>query len=160
VVKNRLGMGIVVAGAVLMGACGSSDSTADNVSATIDGNSWHARGEGFIISGAGGPTTFDVQAGTLLPNSSLLDSSKPQLLMVFQGFPSVGTYGVDGVNLGVDYQADTSSLYSPMTGSVQITSISTSRAQGGFNFDLRSPTASPSMLTVTDGVFDVPVAAH
>ena len=111
-------MAIVVATAVVMGACGGSDSTADNVSATIDGASWHSHGEGFIISGAGGPTTFDVQAGALLPDSSLLDSSKPQLLMVFQGFPSVGTYGVDGVNLVVEYDVDTSSLYSPLSGSV------------------------------------------
>jgi hypothetical protein len=153
-------MAIVVAAAVVMGACGSGDSTADNVSATIDGTAWHSRGEGFIISGSGGPTTFDLQAGTLLPNSSLLDSSKPQLLIVFQGVPSMGTYGVDGVNLVVEYHVDTSSIYSPLTGSVQITSISTSRAQGAFNFELSSPTANPSMLSVTDGAFDVPVSAH
>ncbi len=141
-----------------MGACGSSNPTANNVSAIIDGASWHTRGEAFIIS-AGVPTNFDVQAGPLLPNSPLLDSSKPQLLIVFQGVPSVGVYDVDGVNVAVAYQTDPSSTYSPSTGSVQITSISTSRAQGSFNFDLRSPTATPSMLTVTDGTFDVPVSA-
>ncbi len=153
-------MAIVVAAAVLMGACGGGESTAGDVSATIDGASWHSRGEGFIISGSGGPTTFDVQAGTLLPNSSLIDSSKPQLLIVFQGVPPVGTYGVDGVNLVVEYHLNTSSIYSPLTGSVQITSISTSRAQGAFNFELTSPIANPSILTVTDGAFDVPVSAH
>jgi hypothetical protein len=155
-----VGVALVVAAAVLMGGCGGGESTAGNVSATIDGASWHSRGEGFVISGSGGPTTFDVQAGTLLPNSSLLDSSKPQLLIVFQGVPSVSTYAVDGVNLVVEYQPDTSSIYSPSTGSVQITGISTSRAQGAFNFELTSPTATPSMLTVTDGAFDVPVSAH
>ena len=38
--------------------------------------------------------------------------------------------------------------------------MSTSRAQGTFNFELQSPINNPRALTVTDGTFDVPVSAH
>jgi hypothetical protein len=157
-VKDRLGMAVAVA--VLAGACGSGDSTGGNVTATIGGVSWHTPGEGFIITGSDGSVTFDMQGATLLPNSSLIDSSKPQLLVVFSQVPLVGTYGVDGVAVVVQYQTDTNTVYSTSNGSVQIASISTSRAQGAFNFELQSPTANPMVLTVTDGAFDVPVSAH
>jgi hypothetical protein len=159
-VKDRLGMAIAVAAAVLIGACGGGNSTGGNVTANVGGVSWHSTGKGFIITGAGSSTTFDIQAATLFPNSSLIDSSKPQLLIVFQQVPSVGTYGIDGVTVVVEYKADTNTVYSTSNGSVQIASISTSRAQGAFKFELASPIANPMALTVTDGAFDIPVSAH
>ena len=158
--KGNLRMAIVVAAAVLAGACGTGNSTGGEVTATIGGVSWHTPGEGFIITGPDGSTTFDLQGATLSPNSPLIDSSKPQLLIVFPHVPTVGTYGVDGVTVVVEYQVDTKTVYSTSNGSVQIASISTSRARGAFNFELRSPLAKPTVLTVTDGAFDVPVSVH
>jgi len=150
--------GVVLA--VIAGACGGGNSAGGNVTATIGGRSWRSPGAGFIITGSDGSTNFDMQGATPLPNSPLIDSSKPILLVVFpQEVPLVGTYGVDGVTVDVEYEKDVNTLYSASNGSVQIASISTSRAQGSFNFELRSPIANPTVLTVTDGAFDVPVAA-
>ena len=73
---------------------------------------------------------------------------------------SVGTYGVDGVTVVVEYQMDVNTSYSASNGSVHIASISTSRAQGAFNCELQSSIADPQVLTVTDGAFDVPVSGH
>src|SRR4051812_20956580 len=126
--KDCLGMAIAIAAAVIAGGCGSGNSTAGKVTATIDGASWDTPGKGFIITGSDGSTNFDIQGATLLPNSSLIDSSKPQLLIVFPRVPLVGTYGVDGVTVVVEYQMDANTLYSTSSGSVQIVSISTSRA--------------------------------
>jgi len=151
---------IAVAAALLAGACGSGSSTEGNLTAMIGGVSWHTPARGFTITGSDGSTNFTLQGATLLPNSSLIDASKPELLMVFPQVPSVGTYGVDGVTVVVEYRVDTSTVYSASNGSVQMAAIGASRAQGTFNFDLYSPTADPMMLTVTDGAFDVPVSAH
>jgi hypothetical protein len=60
----------------------------------------------------------------------------------------------------VEYQVDTNTVYSGSNGSVQIASISSSGAQGAFELELYSPLANPTMLTVTDGAFDVPVSGH
>jgi hypothetical protein len=153
-------MVIAVAAAVLAGACGSGSSTEGTVTATIAGVSWRTAGRGYFITGSDGSTTFTLQGATPLPNSPLLDSSKPQLLIVFPQIPPVGTYAIDGVTVSVDYQVDTNTLYSTSDGSVQITDISTSRARGAFAFDLQSPIANPMALTVTDGAFDVLVTAN
>lgn len=159
--RLSLVVGLGVAAGLLAIACGgSSGPTEDNFTATIGGVSWHTPGRGFIITGSDGSTNFTLQGATLLPNSPLIDSSKPQLLIVFPQVPSAGTYAVEGVTVVVQYQVDTNTIYSASTGSVQITSISASRAQGAFNFDLYSPTADPTVLTMTDGAFDVPVSGH
>ena len=153
-------MVIAVAAAVLAGACGSGSSTGGNVTATIGGVSWRTVGQGFFITGSDGSTNFTLQGATLLPNSALIDSSKPELVIVFPQIPSVGTYAIDGVTVNVEYQVSANTVYSASNGSVQIASISTSRAQGAFDFELESPIASPMVLTVTDGAFDVPVSAN
>jgi hypothetical protein len=159
-VTNRLGVviAVVVAGA-LAGACDGGSATGGSVSATVDGVSWRSPGQAFIINNHDGTATFDVQAGTLLP-SGLIDSSKPQLLIVFPQVPSVGTYNIDGVTVNVDYQTDVNAVYCGSNGSVQITSISTSRARGAFNFEAQAPIINPMTHTLTDGAFDVPVSAH
>jgi len=75
----------------------------------------------------------------------LIDSSKPQLLIVFsQGVPSPGTYGIDGVTVNVEYLLNPNVWYDGANGSVQVTSMSTSRAQGAFNFELQSPINNPT----------------
>jgi hypothetical protein len=153
-------MVIAVAAAVLAGACGSGSSTGGDVTATIGGVSWRTAGQGFFIPGSHGSTTFTLQGATLLPNSPLIDSSKPVLTIVFPQLPSVGTYAIDGVTVSVEYEVDTNTLYSTSDGSVEITSISASSAQGTFAFELQSPIADPMVLTVTDGAFDVPVSAN
>jgi hypothetical protein len=151
---------IAVAGVLLAGACGSDTSTGANVTAMIGGVSSQMPGRGFTVTGSDGSTNLTIQAATLLPNSPLIDARKPQLTIVFPRVPSVGTYDVDGVNVNVEYQVDTNTFYAGSNGSVQIASISTSRAQGTFNFELKSPVADPMVLTVTDGAFDVPMSAH
>jgi hypothetical protein len=151
---------IAVAGLLLAGACGSGTSTAGNLTATIGGVSWQTPGQGFMITASDGSTNFTIQGATQLPNSRLIDASKPQLTIVFPQVPSAGTYDIDGVTVNVEYQVDTNTFYSASNGSIQIASISTSRAQGGFNFQLDSSSADPMVLTVTDGAFDVPVSAH
>jgi hypothetical protein len=157
---RRLGLLIAAAASVLTGACGGGSSTGGSVSATIGGVPWHAPGHGFIITGTDG-TSFDVLGATPLPGSSLLDSNKPQILIVFlQGVPSVGTYGIDGVTVNVTYQVDTNTVYTGDNGSVQIASISNLRAMGAFNFEANSPIANPMVVTLADGAFDVPVSAH
>jgi hypothetical protein len=80
--------------------------------------------------------------------------------MVFSQVPSVGAYNVDGAIVVVEYRVDTNTVYSASNGSIRIASISTSRAQGAFNFELESPIANPMVLTVTGGAFDIPVSAH
>jgi len=49
---------------------------------------------------------------------------------------------------------------SASSGSVQVTSISTSRAEGAFNFELQSPINNPMVLTMTNGAFDVRVSGR
>jgi hypothetical protein len=157
---KTLGIAIALAAGVLGGACGSDSSPTGDVTATIGGVSWRTPGKGFTITSTDAPTNFILQGATPMPNSPLLDPSKPQLVVVFAQVPSVGTYNTDGTTVTVEYQVDTNTVYSGSNGSVQIASISSSRAQGTFNFDLYSPLANPTMLTVTDGAFDVPVSAH
>jgi hypothetical protein len=159
--RPRLSL-VLVAGAagLLAAACGGSAADG-GMSATIDGKSWHSPGQGYIVTGSDGTTSFDLFGSTPLPNSSLIDSSKPQLLIVFpQGVPSPGTYSIDGVTVNVEYLLNPSTFYDGSNGSVQVTSMSPSRAQGMFSFELQSPFNDPKMLTVTDGAFDVPVSAH
>ena len=90
--------------------CGSGTSTGGNVTATIAGVSWRTAGQGYFIPGSDGSTGFTLQGGTPLPNSLLLDSSKPQRLIVFPQLPPVGTYAIDGVIVNVEYQVDTNTL--------------------------------------------------
>jgi len=160
--KDRFGIVIAVAAAVLAGACGSGSSTGGDVTATIGGMSWRTAAEGFVVPGLDDPTatTFTLQGATLLPNSPLIDSSKPVLTIFFSQVPGVGTYTIDGVTVNVEYEVDVNTIYSGSNGSVQVASISTSRAQGSFEFELQSPIANPMMLAVTDGAFDVPVSAN
>ena len=74
-----------------------------------------------------------------------------------QGSATTLVVGLENV---VEYQVDTSTFYSGSNGSIQVTSMETSRAQGVFNFELQSPINDPMVLIVTDGVFDVPVSVH
>jgi hypothetical protein len=157
---DRLGVVIAAAAGILTGSCGSGGSTEGTVRATIAGASWQAPGRGFVVTGAES-TSFTLLGATSLPDSPLVDSSKPLLQIVFpQGLPAVGTYDIDGVTVNVEYQVDTSTFYSGSNGSIQVTSMETSRAQGVFNFELQSPINDPMVLIVTDGVFDVPVSVH
>jgi hypothetical protein len=149
---KRLGLAIVVASCVLVGACGSGTSTEGGISATIGGVAWHAPGQGYVVAGSDGTTSFDLLSRMLTPSS-------PRLQIIFPGgIPSVGSHVIDGVALNVEYQVDTNTLYAGENGSVQIVSLSQSRAQGAFNFVLTSPIDSPMTLTVTDGAFDVPLS--
>ena len=151
---------VAVAAGLLAAACGGGANDG-GMSATIDGKLWHSPGQGSIVTGSDGATSFDLFGYTLLPNSLLIDSSKPQLQIIFaQGVPSPGTYAVDGVAVNVEYLLNPNVWYDGSNGSVQVTSMSTSRAQGAFNFELQSPINNPAVLTVTDGAFDVPVSAH
>jgi len=157
---KRLALFTALAAALSAGGCGSSSDGEGSVSATIGGVTWRAPGRGFIVADAAGMTSFDLLGSTPMPGSDLIDSSKPVLTIVFpSGVPAPGTYAIDGVTVNVEYQVDTNTFYSGSNGSIQIASISKSRAQGAFDFELDSPVNDPMELTVTDGAFDVPVSA-
>jgi hypothetical protein len=88
---KNLGVLIAFMVGVPGGACGGGNSTAGEITAMIGAVPWRTSGKGFIITTADRSTTFTVQGATPLPNSPLLDPSKPELVVVFSQVPSVGT---------------------------------------------------------------------
>jgi len=99
-------------------------------------------------------------AGSLVPGSDLVDASKPQLFIVFPtGVPSPGSYVVsDQVTLNGTYQTDVNTSYGLTSGTVEIDSISPTRARGSFNLQAEIPYPTEITVMIADGTFDVPVA--
>lgn len=74
--------------------------------------------------------------------------------------PSPGTYIIsDQVDLNGTYEPNVDTLFVLTDGSIQIGSISPTRAQGSFTFQGLMSSPPTATVTITSGTFDVPVQA-
>jgi len=143
----------------IAGGCGTAPCPA-TVDTTVDGQASHTWGHGYIVPGGGGATSFVVTAGS----SARL--GHPRLhpagagLRAPRAVPSPGTYIIsDQVDLNGTYEPNVDTLFVLTDGSIQIGSISPTRAQGSFTFQGLMSSPPTATVTITSGTFDVPVQA-
>ena len=143
----------------LVSACGGDGGSGPggdaNFTATIDGTSWTSAAEAASVTGAANGT-FTIVGSTISANPTFV-------AMTLYNIGAPGTYpmGVGPTVAGGIGSAGPSAspLTTPLSGSagsVTITSVSANRIAGTFNF---TAGAAPTIRTVTQGSFDLPVNA-
>ncbi len=157
-----------VLGLLLVAGCGSSPAgpgTGGNgtFTARINGQAWNANATTIVAAAANAsiPGSFSFQGG-------VISGTAQTLVFNLSRIPGPGTYPL-GVNIGtatggiVTGITGSQGWATPLTGaagSVTITTLGGGRAKGSFNFVAETiGVGTPSVITVTDGAFDVPLSA-
>jgi hypothetical protein len=152
---------LLIAALLAAGGCGSGGSGASGdlfVAATIDGVAWRVAGVGSVLTTTTGEPSLTILGYTPLSGSKQADDTKPMLDIIFSGVvPTAGTYDVATTSaLTVMYMPDRSTIYGADTGSVTISSITSSMVDGTFAFT-GSALGVTEALAVTGGSFHVTI---
>jgi hypothetical protein len=145
--------------AALIAGCGGDGGGDDYMAATIDGQQWRATGQGSALTTASGVTSLTILGYTPLGGGSRqADGTKPQIDIVFETVPPVGSYDIPAFTaLSIVYSPSTPMFYGAMTGTVRISRINADLAEGTFAFVAPRSQADPQPVNVTDGSFHVPI---
>jgi Family of unknown function (DUF6252) len=151
IIKNTI---TIFAIALTLLACSkSNDNPADSsgngtFTCKIDGVAWTA------VSASGGDSQF------IKVTINARDASGNTMIFTLNDAEAkVGTLTLDGLNGSiVNYGKDTNYSF-PSAGSINITTLTSTRAKGTFSFTLNDRRDNPVVKKiVTEGVFDVPLS--